>query len=357
VDLWNIHTFILREEKGSWGSEIPVGIDATTGVLWEVQDHDRLDLIVYQVRRFRQWMRDRGERDKELIITEYGILMPDTEGFGFDAPRVSAFMLNTFDYFMNATDPELGYPADGNRLVQRWAWYSLNDKLFEGYPSRSHLFDPGTRQLTTLGYAFKNYTQALSCAPYVDLVPNSLNFTSLPPVAPVGSPVQVTLAATVRNAGNADIENVSVQFWAGDPTYPVGAAQVIPVLAARALATVSVDWADVPPGAYTIGVRVDPDDLVAESDENNNQFSRTLFVGHLGALLPVVARNPEAWWNGSHSPLGDEAYREPGGSRPALDGPLGDLGTRAFPLCDGGGADHPGGLPGNACPRPDVGTR
>jgi hypothetical protein len=28
-------------------------------------------------------------------------------------------MHDTYDFMLNATDPHIGYPADGNRLVQR----------------------------------------------------------------------------------------------------------------------------------------------------------------------------------------------------------------------------------------------
>jgi len=75
---------------------------------------------------------------------------------GFDYARAKAFMYASFDYFTTATDDDLGYPADGNRLVQRWAWYSLNDDDFEGSPSHHHLFDPGGA-ITPLGIDYGNY--------------------------------------------------------------------------------------------------------------------------------------------------------------------------------------------------------
>jgi hypothetical protein len=139
VDVWNIHAFLLNEERNGWGCEIPPGIDAEYGELRAVDDHDDMDLFAEQIVRFRRWMADHGERNKPLIVSEYGVLMVYDDGF--DWPRVETFMLRTFEYFMNAVDPELGYPADENRLVQRWAWYSLNDKEFEGFNTVSHLFD------------------------------------------------------------------------------------------------------------------------------------------------------------------------------------------------------------------------
>ena len=57
--------------------------------------------------------------------------------------------------------PELGALDPENRLVQAWAWYSLDDDQFEGYTSHSHLFNPDTKQLTALGRAYRDYTASL----------------------------------------------------------------------------------------------------------------------------------------------------------------------------------------------------
>jgi hypothetical protein len=160
VDVWNIHNMILREEKGSWGCEIPPGIDADQGMLYDVQDNDDIEIFQQQIVAFRQWMKEKGERDKPLIVSEYGVLMPEV--YGFDYARVKAFMYASFDYFTTATDDSLGYPADENRLVQRWAWYSLNDDDFEGWPSSHHLFDPETQQITQLGIDYGDYIQSLT---------------------------------------------------------------------------------------------------------------------------------------------------------------------------------------------------
>ncbi len=155
VDVWNIHNMILREERGSWGAEIPPGIEADQGMLYNVQDNDDIEIFQQQIVAFRQWMKEKGERDKPLIVSEYGVLMP--EAYGFDYARIKTFMYASLDYFTTATDDSLGYPADGNRLVQRWVWYSLNDDDFEGWPSRHHLFDPETRQITQLGIDYGDY--------------------------------------------------------------------------------------------------------------------------------------------------------------------------------------------------------
>ena len=282
VDVWNIHAFLLNEQRGGWGCEIPPGIDALAGELRGVDDHDRLDLFAEQIVRFRRWMADRGERDKPLIVSEYGILMVYNDGY--DWPRVQVFMLGTFDYFMTAVDDELGYPADGNRLVQRWAWYSLNDKRFE--TTFSHLFDPQTYGITPLGLAFADYVAPLY-VPYVDLAPVTLYLDPAGPLVTGGQPVTITLTATIRNEGNTGVDHVAVHFWYAQPSQVIGGTQTIATLAARSLSTLSVQWTGVLPGAYVVGVTVDPEGQIVEPDEDNNRLTRDLFVARGRTYLPL----------------------------------------------------------------------
>ncbi len=160
VDVWNVHAFILREERDSWGASIPPGFDdVQQGMLWEIEDHDDLDLLRQQLIDFRRWMVRHGQRDKPLIITEYGILMP--KEYGFPPETVADYMRRSFDLLLNARDAEIGYPADDNRLVQRLLWYSLSDTM---YPT-GNLVDPTTGELTPLGQAFAEYVDRLDASP------------------------------------------------------------------------------------------------------------------------------------------------------------------------------------------------
>ncbi|PWH13471.1 MAG: hypothetical protein DDG58_14050 [Ardenticatenia bacterium] len=151
VEMWHIHNFILREKRGSWGVDIPPGLDEEEGVLVEVQDNDNLSIFQEQVIAFRRWMAERGERDKPLVISEYGIPMPME--YGFDFARVRRFMTATMDFLLVAADPQLGYKSDGYRLVQRWAWFSMGDTR---YPT-GNLADLETGELTPLGKALGAY--------------------------------------------------------------------------------------------------------------------------------------------------------------------------------------------------------
>jgi len=63
VDVWNVHNFILQEQRGSWGSDIPPGIDAAQGMLYALDQHDNMDYFHSQIVAFRRWMAGIGERD------------------------------------------------------------------------------------------------------------------------------------------------------------------------------------------------------------------------------------------------------------------------------------------------------
>jgi hypothetical protein len=156
IDVWNVHNFILREERGSWGVEIPPGFDDATGVLYEVDDSGNPDAFRRQILAFREWMAARGFQNYPLIVSEYGIPMP--EDYGFPDERVLNFLTGTFEFFLTARDPALGYPTDDYKLVQRWCWYSLDDT---GYPT-GRLFDPQTGEMTNFGKGFAAFIRALN---------------------------------------------------------------------------------------------------------------------------------------------------------------------------------------------------
>jgi hypothetical protein len=155
IDIWNVHNFILREERDSWGVDIPPGFPDDRGMLYEVDDNDDIEIFRQQIVDFRRWMAERGYQDYPLIVSEYGIPMP--EDYGFPPERVVSFLKGTFDFFSTAQDPALGYPQDSYRLVQRWCWYSLNAP--DDYYPQGRLFDPSTKQLTAIGQGWVEYVR------------------------------------------------------------------------------------------------------------------------------------------------------------------------------------------------------
>ncbi len=150
ADWWTLHGYVLREEKGSWGVEIPPGIDATRGELYEVIDHGRLDLFENQVIAFRQWMFQHGYQATPLALTEFGILMPNS--YGFPPEFIATYLDQTFSWLYQARDSSTGYPADSFHLVQKWAWFSVSDPTY----SSSNLGDLSSNRLTDIGERFRD---------------------------------------------------------------------------------------------------------------------------------------------------------------------------------------------------------
>jgi hypothetical protein len=100
-------------------------------------------------------MRARGQQDKPLIMSEFGVLQP--MDYGFPPDRVNEFMRRACQFMLTARDEGLGYPADDYRLVQRWAWFSLNEAPWNaesGQGFNGQLLDLTTGALTPMGQEY-----------------------------------------------------------------------------------------------------------------------------------------------------------------------------------------------------------
>ncbi len=148
---WQIHNYMLREERDSWGVDIPPGFAENTGVLFSIDDSGNLAVFRSQIVAFRQWMAARGYGGLPLIVSEYGIPMPPD--YGFPPERVAGFLRETWRYFLTAADPALGNPADGGRLVQRWCWFSMN---YPPYPT-GNLVEADGGAWTPLAWVWMSY--------------------------------------------------------------------------------------------------------------------------------------------------------------------------------------------------------
>jgi hypothetical protein len=157
VDVWNVHNFIFKEACDDFGADMPPGNSNCYGTMYDDADHNSLVVFDQQIRAFRQWMKNRGQQEKPLLVSEFGIVYFHA-GLN-DEQLVRQFMLDTFNYLMETKDCSLGYAADDCRLVQRWAWYSLDDSrgIYNDY---AYLFDRDTLQMTSLGEAFSTYARA-----------------------------------------------------------------------------------------------------------------------------------------------------------------------------------------------------
>lgn len=264
ADGWSIHNHILNERSCDyyqdsnicWGADIPPGIDAVDGMVIDQSQHGDLAIFEAQVRRFRAWMADNGYRSLPLYVSEYGILLPERNGF--PPSSVTAFMDATFDFLLTATDAETGYATDDNRLVQRSAWYAalsrppFNGSLFASTSLTDSMAPPFV--LSELGTAYQAYATTLTTTSNIAL----LDFAVTPALPPAATaPVTVTLAATVANRGNGlAAQPVTVDFYAGGEPGQGGkliATETVTVAGCGDARTVMVTWPALTPEEFAGG--------------------------------------------------------------------------------------------------------
>jgi hypothetical protein len=318
VDVWSIHSYILREIDSSdpqactagncteppyeiWGAFIPPGLldQVTRGVLYKYSNMFDISIFRQRLIDFRAWLRDRGYRDVPLYITEYGTLFPyspftsdpyyDEFGQEITEARSITFMTQTFNLLRTSADAAVGYPADDNRLVQRWLWYSFDDVHTFG----GALFNPQTGQRTQLGNAWANYVQAIT--PTVDLL--AVRVVAEPSaIQGYGQPQTTTLKATLSNIGNIAITSpITVAFYAGVP--PTGTLLGLQTVSGTELAgcgaaaVVTLTWPNLDAGLHPMYIQIDPDATLSETSRSNNQALGQFLVSTYQTYLPVSRRD------------------------------------------------------------------
>ena len=113
------------------------------------------------------------------------------------------------------------------------------------------------------------YEVVARAGPDLSVSPEDLVLTPGPPVLD-GTSIRVS--ATVRNLGTDATGSTVARFFDGVPPAPqIGGDQPLPSLPRKGIATVSVSWTGTPPGDHVVCVRVDPGDLVVETNESNNE--------------------------------------------------------------------------------------
>jgi streptogramin lyase len=317
TDLWHIHNAILNEERGGWGADIPPGIDADQGLLRAIDDNDNMIYFTGQVRAFRQWMNSRGYEGYPLIMTEYGVLMPDD--YGFDVTRVNDYMTDTFAYLSTATSTTLGAPWDGGRLVQRWTWFSLNVRPWDpntGLGFNGNLFNPDTGAITAHGEHFAELTAGLAPALHVDLGLGRWHVPSPPELVSPTQTVDQVVEVWLVNAGTADSGVFQVRLaydgpQSGTLTQPVAS---LPPQSAR---WVTFTLPGLVAGRYALTLDVDVGGQVAESAECNNQATRWLLVPGARTYLPLILSGPTAGGLVGTTLAAGAPARTPAGAMPA----------------------------------------
>jgi hypothetical protein len=116
--------------------------------------------------------------------------------------------------------------------------------------------------------------------PLDDLSSAPALFVITPPSPAVGGAARLRLTVQ-RSGGVAPIAGVAVRFYLGDPAAGgtlLGEATTPPIDPAGAGTTGEVLWTPAMPGNAQLYAVIDPDNLIAESDESNNTITRTVSV-------------------------------------------------------------------------------
>jgi hypothetical protein len=316
VDIWNMHLYILPETfsdgRPNGVASVAVGTDPALGIresggdparcadpqVYCFAEHDDLGIFAEQVVAMRTWMKQHGQQNKPLILSEYSQLYPyevDPEGcflqdeFGncFTPERVSSFMSRSFAYLETASDPDLGYPLDNNRLIQRWLWFSANRTVGSG--QSSNLLHNTLDQLTVPGKTFQ--AEVLIRDAHINLRFGQVSGYS-GYVRESGQTTTATLFADVFNNGSVDATApMTVTFYADSAlTQPIMAVPVSESIQGCAwpFLRVHATWPDLPVGVHPFWVRVDDGNVVIETDETDNVGEGSVTVYRYGVMLPIV---------------------------------------------------------------------
>lgn len=297
VDVWNAHLYVLPEMDQN-GQPHPqwtpaIGTDGSNGIResnfdpascsdpndnrYCYAEHDSVAIIENQLRAMRSWMAAKGEQNKPLIVSEWSILYPyeqdgdscflqDEFGNCFTPERVSRYLSASAALYSNVSDPAIGYPLDGNRLVQSWAWFST---FSAGVGSASNLVqrEPAAISadyLTATGRTFAALAAAQPRRP--DLTIGAAQIS----IAEAGG---VTLSAIVANRGDVPAGAYDVTFYA-DATLssPLATRALLPPLEGCGWRQQTVSLT-LPGTIDRFWVQVDSSNRVSESDESDNVAS------------------------------------------------------------------------------------
>lgn len=331
VDVWNLHLYILPEvgfdedgkPRNSDGKialgtdpalakrepDGPANVECPKNDVYCRAEHDSMSIFKEQIVAIRSWMKNHGQQNKPLFLSEFSLLYPfvdyddpinptqcylmDEYGQCFTQERVVSFMNKTMDYLETAKSPSLGYPADDNRLVQQFAWYSMWTGSEMSGSSSNLLVDDHDQYapdaptaLTQVGNAYRD--RVFSRDKTVNLLAGEAPDIHVRANQPQGT-IDVELSVGYSNSGSGFVlDPFWVTFYSdASLTKIIGQTRVEPGLTGlingcswgRITDWASVTWNDVPIGTHSFWVEVDSqNDINVEGISEDNVVSGKVFV-------------------------------------------------------------------------------
>ncbi len=312
VDAWAFHEFIVPENRdiNQAGAAIPAGIgnlvndwlvDAPNGRMFPELAPNTPDwgqvlsttLFMDDLVRYRTWLAAIGQRNKPLILSERSG-MPNWVQGNSDV-QVADFLSKTTNIVLNATDPNIGFPADGNRLVQSSIWYSLDDYTTYNDPNYGPSYNFGgflisnTLTLTLAGTTWRDYAQNQIPASQSDLAAVQIEQPYVP--LKTSGTTSITVYVDVANVG-AISTTVPFSVTLRDDNNTVYTGLVTTPLNGCGLrqAQVAFTLPAVTPGKHTVVAQVDPAGLVPDANPSNNIITGTITVATDGYYLPDIGK-------------------------------------------------------------------
>lgn len=125
-----------------------------------------------QIKAFRKMMQEKGYKESELWIKEWGNLWhegyPDTS-----VENGAKYVEDSVKLFLSLTDGQTGLSKDDNRLVQRWSWFYYNggDKAW-ACPDHDggkygQMYNAKTNTLTPVGEKYKSMIEFAQTMPTI----------------------------------------------------------------------------------------------------------------------------------------------------------------------------------------------
>ncbi|MCA9942286.1 MAG: hypothetical protein H6656_14185 [Ardenticatenaceae bacterium] len=329
VDVWAIHIYILSEYNpgiGPGDGKLALGTDPALAKNWPVSgipysqqcaqdniycraEHDNVNIFIGQIVAMRQWMKDHGQREKPLILSEFGSLYPyvveaggcylsDEFGNCFTPTRVGNYLFATMDWLESNSYPDLGYPADENRLVQQWLWFSFIVGEEESGASSNLLkpnyqtYAPGdVNALTAVGEDYLDQVSGFELS--ANLYTGQAGLVVVNSVAPANTADAEIYAEFYNNGSQSISDPFTVTFYQDQAlTQVIDSVTVNPTLqgCARHIFSASVTWPDLSSGVHKFWVKLDTGNAIDEGNENDNVASGLVIVDPQDSFLPSVLR-------------------------------------------------------------------
>jgi hypothetical protein len=157
----------LRETRLAYESLYGVRMPIDVYTMHAYMSDPPLKEVQLLVGNKRARMKEYGDQDKPLYMTETGALTDAAHNPYFTVDQIKAFMDDVFEYLATETSVEYGAPSDGFHMVQKWAWFALTagSGSDPDYWEKTDLFEYQDGSINSLGVNYAAFEKGESLLP------------------------------------------------------------------------------------------------------------------------------------------------------------------------------------------------